>query len=333
MGPETLEQVLLPLKKYDNPNLIVGLKISDDAAVYRLTPDLAVVQTVDFFPPVVDDPYLYGAIAAANSMSDVYAMGGDVIMGINIVAFPENLPPALLSRILQGGADKMAEVGAVVAGGHTVLDKEPKYGICVTGTVHPDRVFTKGGAVSGDRLYLTKPLGTGVITTAHKRDTVDLADLKAATDSMAQLNRAAADILRKIGVEFIHACTDITGFGILGHASEMADHSQAVDLLVHAESLPLLPGARRYTQEGCLPGGAGRNRIFLQAEDRPKVRFLRRLPDDIEDLTFDPETSGGLFFAVPPSKAAELEAAFTQAGVTLWPVGEVQAGSGLVLVD
>ncbi len=332
MGPKDLEQVLLPLKKYDNPNLIVGLKISDDAAVYRLTPEIAMVQTVDFFPPVVDDPYLYGAIAAANSMSDVYAMGGEVLMGINIVAFPDDLPHEILSRILQGGADKMAEVGAVVAGGHTVMDKEPKYGICVTGTVHPEQIFTKGGALPGDKLYLTKPLGTGVITTAHKRDVVDLADLKVATDSMTKLNRRAAQLLRGIGPENVHACTDITGFGILGHGSEVADHSEGVDLLLYSDRLPLLPGARRYAQEGCLPGGAGRNRIFLQDEVDPKVRFLSQLEPDLEDLAFDPETSGGLFFAVAPDKGLELEAAFAQAGEPLWQIGEVQVGSGLVLV-
>ncbi len=333
MGPKDLEQVLLPLKKYDNPNVLVGLKISDDAAVYRLTPDLAVVQTVDFFPPVVDDPYLYGAIAAANSMSDVYAMGGEVVMGINIVAFPADLPPALLSLILQGGADKMAEVGAVVAGGHTVTDKEPKYGICVTGTIHPDQILTKGGVLPGDKLYLTKPLGCGVITTAHKRDLVDQGDLAVAIASMTRLNRGAALILRRFGNGVIHACTDITGFGVLGHASEMADHSQGVDLVLESEALPLLPGARRYAQEGCLPGGAGRNRAFLQEENAEKVRFLRRIADDLEDLFFDPETSGGLFFAVAPERATELEEAFAEAGEPLWPVGLAQAGSGLILVN
>lgn len=333
MGPKDLAQVLLPLKKYDNPNLIVGLRISDDAAVYKLGPEQAIVQTVDFFPPVVDDPYMYGAIAAANSMSDVYAMGGEVIMGINIVAFPDNLPHAVLSRILQGGADKMAEVGAIVAGGHTVMDKEPKYGICVTGLIHPEQVLTKGGAQPGDKLYLTKPLGTGVITTAHKRDVVDLDDLKVAIESMARLNRGAAQLLRQIGVAHIHACTDITGFGILGHGSEVADHSEGVDLLLHSEALPLLPGARRYAQEGCLPGGAGRNRMFLQEEGAVKVRFLRELEADLEDLAFDPETSGGLFFALAPEKAAELEATFAAAGETLWLVGEVRSGTGLILVD
>lgn len=333
MGPKDLEQVLLPLKKYDDPNLIVGLKISDDAAVYRLNAEQAIVQTVDFFPPVVDDPYLYGAIAAANSMSDIYAMGGEVMMGINIVAFPDNLPHSVLSLILQGGADKMAEVGAVVAGGHTVMDKEPKYGICVTGTVHPEQIFTKGGAQAGDKLYLTKALGTGVITTAHKRDKVELADLHAATDSMSKLNRKAAQLLRQLGPQYIHACTDITGFGILGHGSEMADHSDKVDLVIKSKQIPFLPGARRYAQEGCLPGGAGRNRIFLQAENEPKVRFLNQLEADVEDLLFDPETSGGLFFAIPAEKAAELETAFRATGETLWAVGEVVPGSGLIVVE
>ncbi|MDB5079313.1 MAG: selenide, water dikinase [Chloroflexi bacterium] len=333
MGPKDLEQVLLPLKKYDNPNLIVGLKISDDAAVYRLSPDLAVVQTVDFFPPVVDDPYLYGAIAAANSMSDVYAMGGEVLMGINIVAFPGNLPSSILSLILQGGADKMAEVGAVVAGGHTVIDTEPKYGISVTGKVHPEQVFTKGGAKAGDVLYLTKPLGTGLITTAHKRDVVDLQDLKAATDSMTRLNRNASLLLRELGYSAIHACTDITGFGILGHASEMADHSEGIDLVIRAESLPILPGARRYAQEGCTPGGAGRNRIFLQEEGAEKVKIQPGIEPDLEDLLFDPQTSGGLFFSIPAEKAVVLETLFREAGEPLWKIGEVRAGSALVVVE
>jgi selenide, water dikinase len=333
MGPGDLEQVLLPLKKHSSPNLIVGLEKSDDAAVYALNSEMALVQTVDFFPPVVDDPYLYGAIAAANAMSDVYAMGGEVIMGINIVAFPDNLPREILTRILQGGADKMAEVGAVVAGGHSVTDKEPKYGMCVTGTIHPQQILTKGGAQPDDKLYLTKPLGTGVITTAHKRDVVDLDDLKAATDSMARLNRKASQLLRQIGVRYIHACTDITGYGILGHAAEVAEQSERVNLVLNLARLPLLPGARRYAQAGCVPGGAGRNRIFLQDEKAPKVRFVREVEPDLEDLVFDPETSGGLFFAVAPERVAEVEAAFAEAGETLWQVGEVQPGGGLVVVD
>ena len=333
MGAQTLKQLLLPLKQYDNPNLLVGLKASDDAAVYQLQPDLAIVQTVDFFPPVVNDPYNYGAIAAANAMSDVYAMGGEVIMGINVVAFPEDLPPRLLSRILQGGADKMAEVGAVVAGGHTVIDNEPKYGISVTGTIHPNEIFTKGGAQVGDQLYLTKPLGIGVITTAHKREVVDAAHLQTAVTSMTTLNRAAAQALKKVGAKYIHACTDITGFGILGHSSEMASQSEGVDLLLHSAKLPWLPGAYNYAKAGCIPGGAGRNRQFLQDEAQPRVTFLHEIDPVIEDLLFDPETSGGLFFAVSADQSASVEQAFAEAGVTLWQVGEAQAGNGLVLVD
>ena len=251
MGQSDLEQVLLPLKKYTHPDLIVGLEVSDDAAVYRMNAEQAIIQTVDFFPPVVDDPYIYGAVAAANSMSDVYAMGGEVLLGINIVAFPDNLPHQILSRILQGGADKMAEVGAIVAGGHTVVDKEPKYGICVTGVIHPDKVLTKAAAKTGDVLYLTKPLGTGVITTAHKRDMVDKGDLDAACISMMKLNRRAAQLAQQVGV---HACTDITGFGIVGHTREVAHHSK-VDIVLHSVALPWLPGARRYAQEGCCRAG------------------------------------------------------------------------------
>ncbi len=332
MGPSDLEQVLLPLKKYTNPNIIVGLEVSDDAAVYKLNSKQAIVQTVDFFPPVVDDAYMYGAIAAANSMSDVYAMGGEVIMGINIVCFPEDLPHSILSQILQGGAEKMAEVGAVVVGGHTVTDKEPKYGLCVTGLIDPDKVLTKGGAKPGDVLYLTKPLGIGVITTAGKRDVVDADTLQTAIESMARLNHHAARLIREVGVEAVHACTDITGFGILGHSSEMARQSGPVDLVLHPESLPFLPGARKYAQMGCLPGGVGRNRAFLQT-DQPKVKILAELPTDIDDLLFDPETSGGLFFAVDPARTSEIEAAFKAANEPLWRVGEARSGAGLVLVS
>jgi len=333
MGPSDLEQVLLPLKKRINSNLLVGLEHSDDAAVYWLGPEQALVQTVDFFPPVVDDPYLYGAIAAANAMSDVYAMGGEVIMGINVVAFPEDLPLSILSLILQGGADKMAEVGAVVAGGHTVTDKEPKYGLCVTGLIHPQKILTKGGAKPGDLLYLTKPLGTGVITTAGKRGVVDEETLNTAIVSMTKLNRVASQLIRQLGTESCGGCTDITGFGIVGHASEMVRQSAGVDFVLSLERLPLLPGARQYAQMGCLPGGVSRNRKFLQSEPLPKMRFRCEPPVDLDDLIFDPETSGGLFFAVNPTRTTELEAAFQNANESLWRVGEVLPGTGLVLVD
>jgi selenide,water dikinase len=266
-------------------------------------------------------------------MSDVYAMGGEVTMGINIVGFPDNLPHSILSQILQGGADKMAEVGAIVAGGHTVTDKEPKYGICVTGTIHPEQIFTKGGALPGDALFLTKPLGTGVITTAHKRDAVSDEHLKAATDSMSKLNRKAAAILRRFGKKHVHACTDITGFGLLGHSSEMASQSQAVDLFIDIESLPLLPGALELARQGYLPGGMGRNRVYLQKEDEPKVRVLKQVSLELEDIAFDPETSGGLFFAFPAELSGELESAFAEEGEPLWRVGEARPGSGMVVIN
>src|SRR4051812_10113301 len=222
MGPGTLAQVLRPLTMLSHPNLLVGLQTSDDAAVYKLSDDLALIQTVDFFPPVVDDPYTYGGIAAANAMSDIYAMGGEVTLGLNIAAWPENLPSEMLGRIFAGGAAKMAEVGAVIAGGHTVTDAEPKYGICVTGTIHPDRILTKAGAQAGDRVYLTKPIGTGIVLTALKREAVAEEHLAETVASMLKLNRQASQLAQEVGV---NACTDVTGFSLVGHAAEMAEKS------------------------------------------------------------------------------------------------------------
>ena len=223
MGPEALAQVLRPLTLHAAPpELLVGLHTVDDAAVYRVNDSQAVISTADFFPPVVDDPYAFGSIAAANALSDVYAMGGQPLMAINLVAWPDDLDPGILSEILRGGADTIARAGAVIAGGHTVTDKEPKYGLAVTGMVHPDAILTKGGAQPGDVLILGKPLGTGLITTAHKRDMVEASDLEAALQSMMQLNRDASRTLLRPGV---HAVTDITGFGLLGHAWEMASQS------------------------------------------------------------------------------------------------------------
>src|SRR5579859_1465875 len=239
MGPAALAHVLRPLTQtveHNHPDLLVGLASIDDAAVYRLNAEQGIVSTADFFPPVVDDPYAFGAIAAANAMSDVYAMGGEVLFALNLVAFPENLDPEILAEILRGGRDKVAEAGGVIAGGHTVTDKEPKYGLSVTGTVHPQRILTKGNARIGDALILTKPLGTGVITTAHKREQVDEADLKGAIASMSLLNRDASRLLR---VPEVHACTDVTGFGLLGHAWEMALQSEG-GLHIEWERLPWL---------------------------------------------------------------------------------------------
>src|SRR5438552_10723953 len=242
MGPEALAQVLRPLTFHAAPpELLVGIHAADDAAVYRVNDEQAVISTADFFPPVVDDPYVFGAIAAANALSDVFAMGGQALMAINLVAWPDNLDYAILSEILRGGADILAQAGGVIAGGHTVTDKEPKYGLAVTGMVHPEHILTKGGAQPGDMLLLGKPLGTGLITTAHKREQVDAGDLDAAVASMMQLNREASQALLHAG-KGVHAVTDITGFGLLGHAWEMAAQS-LVNMRFEYDALPLLPHA------------------------------------------------------------------------------------------
>jgi selenide, water dikinase len=314
MGPEALAQVLRPLKLHAAPpELLVGLRAIDDAAVYRLNEQQAIISTVDFFPPVVDDPYAFGAIAAANAMSDVYAMGGEVLMAINLVAWPDNLEPGILSEVLQGGADIVAQAGAVIAGGHTVTDKEPKYGLAVTGTVHPDHILTKGGAQPGDYLLLGKPLGTGLITTAHKREQVETGDLDAALQSMMQLNRSASQALRRPGV---HAVTDITGFGLIGHAWEMAAQS-LTSMRFRFDALPLLPHVRHYAELGCITGGAHRNEEYLS----PHVHIDERLDVFDRELLWDPQTSGGLFAAVDPKVWPEIAALAPE--VMFWHIGEV----------
>jgi len=305
----------------DYPNLLVGLATADDAAVYRLTEELAIIHTVDFFTPVVDDPYQYGAIAAANAMSDVYAMGGEVLLALNICAFPADMSPAIISEILRGGAEKVAEAGGVVAGGHTIDDKEPKYGLAVLGTVHPDRVLTKAGARPGDALVLTKPLGVGVITTALKRGLAAAAHVQGAVASMATLNRQAARLMQQVGV---HAATDITGFGFLGHASEMAALSQ-VAIRFNLEQLPFLEGAQLYAEKQCFPGGAGRNRDYYGCG----VAFAPAIPEQTQMLLFTPETSGGLLVAVPMERLATLLGFCAAAGQPAWPIGEVVAGAGI----
>jgi selenide,water dikinase len=327
MGPEALAHVLRSLPAANPgafPSLLVGLGAIDDAAVYRLNDEQAVVNTVDFFPPVVDDPYAFGAIAAANAMSDIYAMGGEVLLALNLVGFPDTLDVAILSDILRGGADKVTEAGGVVAGGHTVTDHEPKFGLAVTGLVHPNHILTKGGAVAGDILLLTKPLGTGVITTAHKREEVAADDLEAAVRSMMTLNRAASRALRSVAV---HTCTDITGFGLLGHAWEMALQSRA-QLRFHLEALPWLPGAQRYAAAGYVPGGTHRNREYLEHQ----VALPALANDPRRLLLFDPQTSGGLLAAVAPEQLAPLEAAFAEQGASYWIVGEAVPGTGVAVV-
>ncbi len=314
MGPEALAQVLRPLILHPAPpELLVGLRAIDDAAVYRVNDQQAVISTADFFPPVVDDPYAFGAIAAANALSDVYAMGGQVLMAINLVAWPDNLESSILSEVLQGGADTVAQAGAVIAGGHTVNDNEPKYGLAVTGMVHPDHILTKGGAQPGDYLLLGKPLGTGLITTAHKRDQVEPGDLDAALQSMMQLNRKASQALLRPGV---HAVTDITGFGLLGHAWEMAAQS-LTSMRFQFDALPLLPGVRHYAELGCIPGGANRNQEYFS----PHVHIDERLDRFDREILWDPQTSGGLFAAIDPEIWPALAASAPD--VMFWRIGEV----------
>jgi selenide,water dikinase len=317
--------VLAPLSLATDANLLVGLQTSDDAAVYRLSDELALVQTVDFFPPVVDDPYVYGAIAAANSMSDVYAMGGDVLFALNIAAFPDNLPLDILSEIFRGGSEKAREAGIVIAGGHTVTDDEPKYGLVVTGTIHPRRVLTKAGARPGDRLFVTKAFGTGVITTAIKQEAASADDAAAAIASMLALNRDASRLAREAGV---NACTDITGFGLLGHATEVVVKS-GVALEVEAARMPWLPGAERYAAAGRFPGGTQRNRDFYERNPECGVTFDARVPQVIQQLLFSPETSGGLLLAVPAERGDALLDAFAAAGHGIWEIGTVREGRGI----
>ncbi|MBI3536493.1 MAG: selenide, water dikinase SelD, partial [Chloroflexi bacterium] len=258
-------------KSENFPALIVGLGAPDDAAVYRVNATTAIIQTMDFFPPVVDDPYAFGAIAAANALSDVYAMGGQVIFALNLAAWREELPLEWLSEIFRGGADKVAEAGAAIAGGHTITDNEPKYGLSVTGTIHPDQIIKKGGARVGDKLILTKPLGNGLITTAGKHGTASDAHMQNAIEWMMRLNAGAAQAMQKIGV---NAATDITGFGLLGHAFEMADAAR-VAFELRANDLPLLDGALEYAAAKQIPGGSGRNRLYLD----DKVFFQTELRD------------------------------------------------------
>jgi selenide,water dikinase len=289
-------QVLHSLSPFESPDLIVGTETSDDAGVFRLRPDLAIVNTVDFFTPIVDDPYVFGQIAAANALSDIYAMGAEPKTALNIVGFPKGkLDLEVLGDILRGGADRVREAQAVVIGGHTIIDQELKYGMAVTGVVHPDRVIRNVGVQPGDALVLTKPLGTGIITTALKRRQASKASVRAAVASMIALNRTASAVMRSVPA---HACSDVTGFGLLGHAQEMADGS-AVTIVLEAAKLPLLPGARRLAERGSLTGGCRRNRDYL----KDKIAVDRSVAAGLLEVALDPQTSGGLLIALPPGRA------------------------------
>ena len=305
--------------------LLVGLDAADDAAVYLIAPDAAIVETLDFFPPIVDDAYASGAIGAANAMSDVYAMGGEVLFALNIAAWPEDAPLAQLERVFQGATDKVAEAGAVIAGGHTVLDREPKYGLAVTGRVHPERMLLKSRLRAGDALWLTKPIGTGVLTTAHKNGNLEAADLASAIASMVALNRDAAQAA--VDAE-LHAATDVTGFSLVGHAHEMAERS-SVGVTIRASLVPLLPGARRHAESGISFGGLERNRSYF--DDGAKVRF-EGVDAALRTLLLDPQTSGGLLVGVPAPHADAWQRACAAKGVRPIQIGEVTAGSGVTVV-
>ncbi len=304
---------------------MVGLDEPDDSAVYKLNDTTAIVSTMDFFPPVVDDPYAFGAIAAANALSDVYAMGGEPFMAINLVAFPDGLDHSILTEILRGGAEKALEAGVVISGGHTVADKEPKYGLSVTGRVDPSKILTKGGARVGDKLILTKALGTGVITTALKNQQAEADHVQAAVDSMGMLNKSASEIATSAGV---HAMTDITGFGLLGHALEMARAGQVMFRIIASE-LSWLSGALQYAQQGIFPGGMNRNRAYFDQW----VTLSTGLEDYIQNLLYDPQTSGGLLMAVDADSADDVLATLLNNGSVMSRIiGEVHSGVGTIEV-
>ncbi len=309
-----------------NAALLMGLGVADDAAVYRISAKTAVVATLDFFAPVVDDPFTYGAIAAANAMSDVYAMGGEVVLALNIAAFPEDLPVAIQTEILRGGATKVAEAGGVIAGGHTIWDKEPKYGLSVLGLVHPRRIFSKGGLRAGDILYLTKPLGTGTILSAAKARGEGVDDSAgAAIASMLRLNRHAAHLAAAAGVR---GATDVTGFGFLGHLWEMASRS-GVAVEIAAAAVPLLPGAMECSADGFHTGGESRNREWVGTH----VSFAPGVNADVAALLFDPQTSGGLLIGCSPRRAEAMEAAFARDNEPLWRIGRVRRGDSGIAVE
>jgi len=308
----------------ETPNLLVGLASPDDAAVYKLNDEQAIIQTVDFFPPFLDDPYEYGAIAAVNAMNDVYAMGGEVLLALAIAGFPEDMPPETAAKILEGGAAKVREAGAVVAGGHTVIDHEPKYGLCVTGLVHPDRVLTNAGARPGDVLVLTKRLGTGVLISAIQQNAAIPKHAQATVAQMLQLNATAARATRNLA---IHAMTDVTGFGLGGHLIEVA-RASGVQLRVRLSDLPLLDGFRDYVRQGFTTGGQGRNRVHFEDE----VLADPTLSNEEAALLFDPQTAGGLVMALEDGDAVVLESRLSAANVPSWRIGEVAEGNGLAVV-
>lgn len=293
-----MAEVLKSLPPESNPNLLVGYNKADDAGVFRISESQALVQTVDFFPPIVDDPYVFGQIAAANALSDIYAMGGTPLTALNIVGFPPKMPAFILTEILRGGADKIHEAGAIIVGGHSIKDNELKYGLACTGIIDIDKIISNAGAKPGDCLLLTKPLGTGIITTAIKKKLASEADTEAVSCQMAQLNKTASELMKEYGTR---AATDVTGFGILGHAFEMAEASE-VSIEIDYASLPIIPGAVKYAEAGALTGGANANREYLQ----DKINISHHLSQSQRDVLFDAQTSGGLLIALDDNSCQRL---------------------------
>lgn len=323
-----MAQVLRPVQgvfdQADYPDLLVGLNNPDDAAAWQLNPNQALLMTTDFFTPVVDDPYDYGAIAAANSVSDIYAMGGVPFLALNIAAMPPDLPSEYLVEIFRGGAETARQAGVVIAGGHTIQDKEPKYGLVVVGFVDPARMMTKRNAKPGDVLVLTKPLGFGTTTTAIKQDVADARDVAEVVEWMKTLNQKASQLAVNAGVR---AATDITGFSLLGHAWEMASAS-GVGMVFEWDKLPFTSAAMHYASQYIFPGGAYDNRLYFEQN----VRFERQLVDEYKLLLYDPQTSGGLLLCVKPDRLDELIAESSQQGQPIWQIGSVVEAGGLLIV-
>lgn len=307
LAPGVLAEVLGKLPKFTSEELLVGTETSDDAAVYRISEELAVIQTLDFFPPMVDDPYTFGQIAAANALSDIYAMGGEPKLALNIVAYPNCLGSQVLGEILAGGAEKVREAGAVLAGGHSINDEEPKYGMSVMGFVDPRKIWTNAGAKPGDVLLLTKPLGVGILNTAVKAELASPEEEAAAVANMTCLNKTAKEVLSRYP---IHGCTDVTGFSLMGHGLEMAKGAE-VSLLVDTGKLEILPGVLEYAAMGLVPEGTYRNKKF-QKED---VLLDASVTENVEDLLFDPQTSGGLLVSVEEALAEEILRELKAAGL------------------
>lgn len=313
LGPGALARVLEKIPRVSDPNLLIGYDSSDDAAVYRLTDDLAIVQTLDFFPPMVEDPYIFGQIAAANALSDVYAMGGDVKTALNIVCFPEAMDLNILGKILLGGSEKVREAGGILAGGHSIADADVKYGLSVTGVIHPDKVFANNGCEDGDALILTKPLGVGIVCTAARVGAVEEADMELAIRSMTTLNRYASEVVRRYRV---HGCTDVTGFGFLGHLCEMLGDSHSA--VIETGQIPFIPGCEEYVEEFYITAAAQRNRNHVA----DKVRF-EGVDFAMEEILFDPQTSGGLLVSMDPEDAPAALEELKKLGLPCAVVGKI----------